>query len=179
MTFGETKITNVSWEDSEVMILHLNTERRGPVWRQTQGPVRRRAILLMMPIPRGGTRAEGGLVVAGVANQRNARAITQGDIVVGKLEENGPWTAEGAVQKVCRGGRCFVVQWKKLYGQHRTSRRQRMKVTWGSHQQAEAQGVKFAAQANTCQAQGIPEVLRGLMGGGTPAAYGRTRSRTW
>ena len=42
MTFNKTKITKVSWEDGEVMILQLNYERRGPVWRQTQGPDRRR-----------------------------------------------------------------------------------------------------------------------------------------
>ena len=103
-----------------------------------------------------------GLVVAVVANQREGKAISQGDIVVGRIKEDGPWVAEGAVQEVCRGNRCFGVHWKKLYGQQRSSRRQHMSVTLESTQQAEAQGVKFATEVTTCQAQGLPEVVGGL-----------------
>ena len=43
----------------------------------------------MMPIPRGGARAEGRLVVAGMANQIDSKAISQDNIVVGRIEEDG------------------------------------------------------------------------------------------
>ena len=51
-TYDKTKVTKVSWEDQEVMILQLKDEKLGPVWRQTQGPDRRRSIQLMMIFPR-------------------------------------------------------------------------------------------------------------------------------
>ena len=123
----------------------------------------------MMPVPSTGVQDEGGLAVAGVAHQRDARAVKQGDFVVGKLEEDSRWTAGGVVQEVCHGSRCFIVQWKKLY-QHKTSSRQHMEVTWGSQQQPGDQGVKFASKANTSQAQGVPAGLRGLTRGGTPCS---------
>ena len=74
--------------------------------------------------------AEGGLLVAGMANQREGRAMVRGDVVVGQMEEKGPWVAEGNIEEVCAGDRCFVVLWRKLYGLHRTSRRQHMRITW-------------------------------------------------
>ena len=55
--FDKKKITKVAWEDCKVMILQLNNEKLGPVWRQSQGPDRRSS-QQMMPIQRGGDRAE-------------------------------------------------------------------------------------------------------------------------
>ena len=68
-TYNKMKVMKVFWEDR----LQLNDEKLGPDWRQTQGPDRRRSSQLMMQISRGGARADGGLVVAGVANQRNGK----------------------------------------------------------------------------------------------------------
>ena len=36
-THDEDKLTKVTWEDWEVMILQLNDDKLGPVWRQTKG----------------------------------------------------------------------------------------------------------------------------------------------
>ena len=33
-TFDKTKVTKISWEDDEVMVLYLRKKRLGPVWRQ-------------------------------------------------------------------------------------------------------------------------------------------------
>ena len=62
---------------------------------------------------------EGGLVVDRVTNQREGRAIVQGDVVVGQMEEKDPWITEGNIKEVCAGDRCFL--WRMLYGIHRTS----------------------------------------------------------
>ena len=150
------------------MVLQLKNERQGPVWMQIQWPSKRRTIQLVMPIPRGGARAEGGLAVAGVANQKECRAISQGYVVVGPMEEKLPWVAEGNVEEVCAGNRCFMVLWHKLYGQHRMSRRQHKMITWESHQQNQELGIKFAAEASTCKAQGLPEVVWGITRVGAP-----------
>ena len=71
----------------------------------------------MMPIHRGGVRAEGGLVFEGVANQRDCKEIAKDDIVIGRIEEDGPWVAEGTVEEDFQGNRCFIVPWRKFYGQ--------------------------------------------------------------
>ena len=42
-THDEDKLTKVTWEDWEVMILQLNDDKLGPVWRQTKGLDRRRS----------------------------------------------------------------------------------------------------------------------------------------
>ena len=88
-TYKETKATKVAWEECVVMLVQLNNEKLGPVWRQTEGPDRKKSSQLMMPIPRGGARAEGRLVVAGMANQIDSKAISQDNIVVGRIEEDG------------------------------------------------------------------------------------------
>ena len=49
-TYDNDKLTKVSWEDREVMILQLNDKKLGPVWRQTNGPDRRRSSQLMMQV---------------------------------------------------------------------------------------------------------------------------------
>ena len=99
--------------------------------------------------------------VAGLANQREGKEIAKDDIVVGRIEEDGPRVAEGTVEEVCRGNHCFLVHWEKIYGQQRLSRTKHMSVTWESQQQAEAHGVKFAIEVTTCQAQGLPEEVGG------------------
>ena len=88
--FDETQVSKIVCKDDEVMVLQLKNERLGPVWRPTQWLSKRRTVQLVIPNPRGGARAEGGLVVTGVANQREGRAIVQGDVVVGQMEEKGP-----------------------------------------------------------------------------------------
>ena len=106
--------------------------------------------------------------MAGVAN--DSKIISKDNIIVGKIKEDGPWVAEGTVQEVFSGNQCFVVHWKKIYGQQRSSRRQHKSVTWEPHQQAESHGVKFATEVTTCQAQGLPEVVGGLTCGGAPCS---------
>ena len=98
-------LTKVTLEDREIMILQMNNEKLGPLWRQTQGPDRKRSSQLMMPIPRGEARVEGGLAVAGVANQREGKEFAKDDIVVGRIQEDSAWVAEGTVEEVCRGNR--------------------------------------------------------------------------
>ena len=77
-------------EDGVVIVLQLNQDKEGPVWRQTQIPARKRSGMLLMPVPRGGARSEGGLVVAGVTNKREGKNIFQGDLVCGQLLDKGP-----------------------------------------------------------------------------------------
>ena len=117
--FDKTQVTKIVCEEDKVMALKLKDKRLGPVWRLTQWPSKRRTSQLVIPIPKGGARAEGGLVVARVTNQREGRAIVQGDVVVGQMEEKGPWITEGNIKEVCAGDRCFL--WRMLYGIHRTS----------------------------------------------------------
>ena len=42
-THDEDKLTKITWEDWEVMVLQLNDDKLGPVWRQTKGLDRRRS----------------------------------------------------------------------------------------------------------------------------------------
>ena len=81
--FDESKLTKIVHEDNEVMILQLKQDTNGPLWRKTKSRSRRRSSRLVMPVPREGTRPEGGLVVAGATNQKEGRAIKPGDTVVG------------------------------------------------------------------------------------------------
>ena len=93
-----------------MMILHLHPEENGPVWKRAKIPKRRkssvtedRSIPMLMPVPKEGSRPEGGLVIAGVANKREGKNINVGDLVCGQLQEKGPWAAEGEVEQVCPG----------------------------------------------------------------------------
>ena len=89
-------------------------------------------------------------------------------MVCGQLQKKGPWVAEGQVEQVCPGGHCFVVLWQKLFGLHRMSRRQYMRITWGGDINGPDLGVRFAAQVRTCEARGQQTPLgRGLMRNGT------------
>ena len=83
-------MTKIMHEDNKLMVLQLKDDSNGPVWRQAQWQSRRRSSQLLMPIPRGGERPDGGLVVARVANKQESRAIAQGNVVVGQMEEKGP-----------------------------------------------------------------------------------------
>ena len=60
--FNETKVTKIVCKEDKVMVLKLKDERLGPVGRLTQWPSKRRTSQLVIPIPRGGARAEGGLM---------------------------------------------------------------------------------------------------------------------
>ena len=84
------------------------------------------------------------------------------------MEEKGPWVMEGNVKEVCARYHCFVVLWRKLYGLHRTSRRQHMRISWESTQLNPELGIKLAAEARKCQGRGLPEVAVGLTWGGAP-----------
>ena len=60
--FNETKVTKIVCKEDKVMVLKLKDERLGPVGRLPQWPSKRRTSQLVIPIPRGGARAEGGLM---------------------------------------------------------------------------------------------------------------------
>ena len=101
--FDETQVTKIVCEEDEVMVLKLKDKRLEQVWRLMQWPSKRRTSQLVIPIRRGGARSEGGLVVAGVTNQREGRAIVQGDLVIEQMEEKGLWVTEGNIKEVCAG----------------------------------------------------------------------------
>ena len=108
--FDSRCLTRIVKEQDEVMVLQLHAQDPdGPVWKRARIPSRRscsiqeRSTPLLMTVPK-----EGGLVVAGVANKREGNNIFVGDLVVGQLQDHGPWAAEGEVEKVCPGGYCFV-----------------------------------------------------------------------
>ena len=46
--FNKTQLTKIVHEDNEVMVLHLEQDRDGPVWKQTQWPSRRRSSVLLI-----------------------------------------------------------------------------------------------------------------------------------
>ena len=110
----ENKLTKLIWEDKKVMLMQLMDEEQGPVWRQTQGPERRRPSQLLMPIPTGGMRAEEGLVIKGVAARRDGKNIAKNYVVVGRIEIGSPWVAEGMIEEICSGEKCFVVGVRQL-----------------------------------------------------------------
>ena len=96
-----------------------------------------------------------------MANKREGRAVAQGDVVVGQLEEQGTWVAEGHVEEVCTGDQCFVVLWQKVYGLNRMSRRQHVRIAWeptrlgpgvGDHTEKDMQQPGAAPEGGgTCQ----------------------------
>ena len=107
--FDSRCLTRIVKEQDEVMVLQLHAKGPdGPVWKRAIIPSRRlyaiqeRSTPLLMAVPKEGNRPEGGLVVAGVANKREGKNIFVGDLVVGQLQDHGPWAAEGEVEKSAR-----------------------------------------------------------------------------
>ena len=48
----------------------------------------------MWPVPEKGATAQIGLAVEGRADQKDMQAIKTGDMVLGQIEQGGPWVAE-------------------------------------------------------------------------------------
>ena len=147
-----------------MIVLQLKNERLGSVWRQTQWQRKRRTSQLVMPIPRVGAREEGGLVVVGVANQREGRVIVKGDVV--KNGGEGSLGHGGQRQR----GLCQIPLFRGPLAQTLRPPQDVPQTAHEDHlgdpQLNPELGIKIAAEARTCQGQGLPKVVGGLTRGG-------------